>query len=421
MTRNPAARIWVRTMLAFLLFGLARATSAEQGLPGDSGCTYHSVTFSLIPRVSTTYGHSKPVTNLSINLLVGKHFALRGVEIGGITNVQESYARGLQVAGIVNVAGGNVRGIQSAGIVNVAGQTVRGIQGAGIVNIAGKNLIGTQASLIGCISGNDVRGSQTAGIFAIAGRSVEGFQGSYVIGISGAGTIGAQTSGIMSISGGGVEGVQFAGIGSIAGGTVEGIQAASIFAVAPQVRGAQFGMFTAADSVFGLQVGFVNRSKRPEGYPLGLINCVEGVPVKVGFVVDESAGSYVELTTGSLHTHGIVALGGRIFATPETQAVGLGVGLHFQKTRHYWDIDAITYGNFAADSGGEGAVSALRFILGIPVNRHLDLFAGGRMSLFVSDTGTGAALAPWSLYKGTVRGRYVRVWPGLTGGVRVSL
>ncbi|HPU85619.1 MAG TPA: hypothetical protein PLE60_09840 [Candidatus Latescibacteria bacterium] len=421
MTRNPPAWTGARVILAFLLFCFARAVCAEQGLPGDSGCTYHSVTLSLIPRVSTTHGHSRPLTNLSINLLVGKHFALRGVEIGGITNVQESYARGLQIAGIANVAGGNVRGIQSAGIVNVAGQTVRGIQGAGVINIAGNSLIGTQASLIGCISGNDVRGSQTAGIFAIARRSVEGFQGSYVISISGAGAIGAQTSGIMSISGGDVEGLQCAGIGSIAGGTIEGIQAAGIFAVAPQVRGAQFGMFTAADSVFGLQVGFVNRSKRPEGYPVGLINCVEGVPIKVGFVVDESAGSYVELTTGSLHTHGIVALGGRILATPQTQAVGLGVGLHFQKTRHYWNIDAITYGNFAADSGGEGAISALRFVLGIPVNRHLDLFAGGRMNLFVSETGTGAALAPWSLYKGTTRGRYVRVWPGLTGGVRVSL
>lgn len=420
MTTLPRLRIDALCAVIAFVGAFACPSSAEPAAQVDSACTLLPVTVSLVPQVSTAHRYDRPVTSLSFNLLMGKHYALRGVEFGVIANVQESSTRGVQCAGIVNIAGGNVRGIQGAGIANIVGESVTGVQGATIVSIAGRDVLGAQSSAIGCISGGDVRGSQAAGIFTIAGRAVEGFQGSYIISIAGGGIGGAQMGGIMSISGSDVTGAQLSGIGSITGGTVEGLQAGGVFVVAPQVRGAQVGMFTTADSVFGLQVGFVNRSKRPEGYPIGLINLVEGVPFRVAVVGDESGATHLELKSGSRHTHGVISLGGRVFSEPQTQALGLGVGAHFEKPRFYVDVDAVTYGLFAADPGGEGSVSTLRGMVGVPVVPHVSALAGARMSFFISDEATGAAFAPWSLYKGTIRGNYVRVWPGLTAGLSVS-
>jgi hypothetical protein len=194
-----------------------------------------------------------------------------------------------------------------------------------------------------------------------------------------------------------------------------------LFAAADVVHGAQVALVTAADSVFGVQLGFVNLSSRPDGYPIGFVNLIEGVPFRLALVGDESGSAQLEFKSGSHNAHGVISLGGRAFASPKTQALGLGVGFHFEQARYYADVDAITYGVLAADSGGEGAISTARVLFGVPIVPRVSLFGGLRMSCFVSDKATGAAFAPWTLYKRNYRGYTIRVWPGLLAGVSVTL
>ncbi len=445
---------WLTACGAVLLVWAHNVPAREPGsAPADTHCTYLPVTAAVIPPVSVGRFFPNPVGNVSFNLFAGKLYALRGVEVGVFVNTEVQSVRGMQAAGIGNIVGGDVRGVHSAGIVNVVGSSVSGVQGAGIINVAGDDVFGAQTAglvnvgggdvsgaqgaliiniaggkihglqgaAVGCIAGAGVQGSQTGGVFAITGSHVEGVQGSYVISIAGQSVTGCQVSGIMCIGGSNVVGLQAGGIGSISGGTVEGIQGAGVFAVAREVRGVQAALFTASDSVYGVQAGFINRSRRPDGYPIGFLNLVDGVPVRVAFMADESRGTSIELKTGSRHTHGVISLGGRVFSEPQTQAIGLGIGAHFGENRYTADLDAITYGLLAADSSGEGTVSTVRLVLGMPLVRRVSLHAGMRMSVFCSDKATGAVYAPWSVYKGT-HGRYnIRVWPGVTAGISVAI
>jgi len=122
------------------------------------------VQISLVPGLSTNGSLNSQVTNnFSANLVGGYSAGLKGVELGGVFNIERKSVTGVQAAGVVNIVGGPVQGIQLAGICNKDLDSVRGLQAAGVANIA-----------------RQVRGVQYAGLYNYA-ETVRGMQSASIL------------------------------------------------------------------------------------------------------------------------------------------------------------------------------------------------------------------------------------------------
>ena len=122
------------------------------------------VQISLIPGLSTNGSLNSQVTNnFSANLIGGYSSGLKGVELGGVFNIERKSVTGIQAAGVVNIAGDSVKGIQLAGIANKDLDSASGLQAAGVANTA-----------------KQIKGVQLAGVINQAGK-VQGFQAAGVL------------------------------------------------------------------------------------------------------------------------------------------------------------------------------------------------------------------------------------------------
>lgn len=115
---------------------------------------------SLLPAIGTQGPLSPQITNkLSVNIIGGYTAGLKGVEMGGVFNIEKKNVQGVQAAGIVNIVGGFVKGVQMAGSHNIVLDSLKGIQAAGICNTA-----------------REVSGMQIAGVINITRKLTKGVQ-----------------------------------------------------------------------------------------------------------------------------------------------------------------------------------------------------------------------------------------------------
>lgn len=112
------------------------------------------------------------VHNFSLNILIGRAYAIHGCEIGSILNLISEDVVGAQIAGAGNILGGNITGAQIAGVFNMTGESFAGLQTAGLFNKAGL-ISGAQIGLVNIASG--VQGTQI-GLVNIASGEVKGAQ-----------------------------------------------------------------------------------------------------------------------------------------------------------------------------------------------------------------------------------------------------
>ncbi len=88
------------------------------------------------------------VAGLRLNILVGRHCDLWGVDIGGLGNELTGSLTGLQGAGLWNRIGEADAAIQTAGLVNLCERDFCGLQTAGIYNWTGEEFMGLQVGLL---------------------------------------------------------------------------------------------------------------------------------------------------------------------------------------------------------------------------------------------------------------------------------
>jgi hypothetical protein len=116
------------------------------------------------------------VTNTySLNIIGGYSAGVKGIELGGVFNIDKKDVSSVQVAGVVNMAGGKVHGVQLAGIINYVTDSVNGLQLAGIVNVAKGNVNGAQVAVYSNICKDTMRGVQIS-IVSNRARRLEGVQ-----------------------------------------------------------------------------------------------------------------------------------------------------------------------------------------------------------------------------------------------------
>ena len=260
--------------------------------------------FSIAPYVSTNLALSGNVVNkFSLNATVGYSKGNRGVELGGIGNINQGNVTGFQAAFGFNIVNGEMKGLQVSSILNRT-QSAQGLQMSGITNNTDK---------IG-------RGIQIAGINNQA-----------------------------DIGQGGV--VQIASIVNKTdlGRTV--LQIAGIINQADTV-GVQIGLLNNANRLRGVQIGLINIADTSSGILLGLLNIV-----KKGYhVLEVSTNDITPINlayrTGTKRFYTIYSIGGQPKISGFKNDIlggGLGfgtsfwlgktVGLTLDATAHRFSID----------------------------------------------------------------------------------
>ena len=131
---------------------------------------------SLVPWVGTHGRLSGQVTNTySLNLIGGYSAGVRGVEIGGVFNIDKKDVHDVQLAGILNLVGGDAHGFQGAGVINYVIGSTSGLQLAGFGNSTARQVHGVQLSLYSNVCKDTLHGVQ-ASVFMNKARYMAGVQ-----------------------------------------------------------------------------------------------------------------------------------------------------------------------------------------------------------------------------------------------------
>lgn len=153
------------------------------------------------PLSSTNVKKAKEYTNgFSINLLVGISKNERSLALAGIGNIIANDATGLQIASVFNHIGNNGYGIAVTGVSNTVMQSYKGIQIAGVANYSGSG-VGMQIAGVTNINNGANIGAQISGVANINNGAVMGLQISGVTNINNGSFIGLQLSSVANIAG----------------------------------------------------------------------------------------------------------------------------------------------------------------------------------------------------------------------------
>ena len=153
------------------------------------------------PLSSTNVKKAKEYTNgFSINLLVGISKNERSLALAGIGSVIANDATGLQIASVFNHIGNNGYGIAVTGVSNIVMQSYKGIQIAGVANYSGSG-VGMQIAGVTNINNGANIGAQISGVANINNGAAMGLQISGVTNINNGSFIGLQLSSVANIAG----------------------------------------------------------------------------------------------------------------------------------------------------------------------------------------------------------------------------
>jgi hypothetical protein len=367
--------------------------------------------FGILPFVSTA-GVGRHEYTVSLNLLIGTSYAIRGVELASVMNITEHQVLGYQAAGVGNILNGRLAGVQSAGVFNIVAGESRAGQWAGVFNIAQGKAAFAQGAGVFNIAASEFRGFQGAGVFNIGRGAVSGFQG----------------AGVFNLVEGAVSGAQMAGVFNRAE-SVSGAQV-GLVNVSEEVHGAQVGLVNiASGDVHGVQIGLINVSRHTRGMPIGLINIMDRGELHAAAWYCEDGLGYLglQMTGGLLYT--ILYAGLQLSKAPSLWAAGLGLGLHLPIGRLYVDSDLGIAHVFEGrpQDWGEGFLTSpyapvfpvLRLAVGVRLFGHLALFGG--VSVLAHVPG-GTLLTPLHTGKPidlTMGSGHLQLYPKLMVGLRL--
>jgi hypothetical protein len=376
-------------MLAAVLVLIAGSAAAKDG-PGQY--TYRPVSIAFVPGFSTNGPTSRNVSSsLSLNIIGGSIGRVRGVELGGVFNIDEDEVLGYQAGGVFNIAGGGFGGLQQAGVFNIVGGDVGGVQQAGVFNIVDNGFIGAQ----------------------MAG----------VVNVVGGGFAGAQMAGVANVVDDEFAGAQLAGVVNVAGGQASGAQLAGVVNVADEFSGAQIGLVNIAGQSHGLQLGLVNIADDAD-VPIGLVSIVENGMFHANVWASEFSPVNVGIKTGSNIIYNVFMLGIRPNGESTRVFGGIGLGGHIPLNRFFVDVDLLSHGAYAGPDwnpeGGSDLLSSLRLTGGWQVIDKLAITAGPTLNVWVSEREDGSAVPFYDAFLYQWHGsEHVRIWPGFTVGLQM--
>jgi hypothetical protein len=344
--------ITVAAVLTIASLTVGNETAQQQSTTGNDEFTHVPVNVSFVPNVGTGgFAGGNTESNVSFNLIGGALGTLKGVELGGIVNIERKDVTGAQMAGIVNVVGENVSGGQFAGITNVAGKETKGLQVGGINNVTGSNSTVCQ---IGGIANNT--GSSNA--------------------------------------------LQIAGISNVAL-DLNGAQISGIVNVARTVNGAQ--------------IGFINVAEEVNGVPIGFFSYVKSVGFHYQVFIDEIGLTSFALRNGGEYVYTLLTLGVQINNEEFAGTYGWGIGGRIPVTEKFAiTTDLLAQALYTKDLWHEKSRFIGRTRLGgsWQLNPGVALIGGVSVNTYLSEVDEGETLPDYLPKAKKDNGKWKRVWPG---------
>ncbi|MES2704350.1 MAG: STN and carboxypeptidase regulatory-like domain-containing protein [Bacteroidota bacterium] len=230
---------------------------------------------SFLPGIGTHGKMSGQVTDkFSFNILGGYTAGVRGVELGGLFNIDKKDVGYVQVAGVFNIVNGSASGVQVGGVANKVYRSVNGLQVSGVTSITGGSARGMVIAGVVSQLGGKMQGMQVSGVVNLltgtdtaakgidTARHMEGFQLAGVANVANGDCRGMQLAGISNVANGRCQGMQLAGIVNTARGGIKGIQVSGICNITTRMDGVQVGFINIADTVTGYSIGLLNIVKK---------------------------------------------------------------------------------------------------------------------------------------------------------------
>ena len=253
---------------------------------------------------------AKEYTNgFSINLLVGISKNERSLALAGIGNIIANDATGLQIASVFNHIGNNGYGIAVTGVSNTVMQSYKGIQIAGVANYSGSG-VGMQIAGVTNINNGDNIGAQISGVANINNGAAMGLQISGVTNINNGSFIGLQLSSVANINNGAAMGLQISGVTNINNGSFIGLQLSSVANIAGDVKGMQLSaVMNKAKKVKGVQFATLLNIAEESNFPIAFINIIKNGKMGVALSYDNMNNTMLSFRSGGKYTYGILGVG----------------------------------------------------------------------------------------------------------------
>ncbi|MCE5271979.1 hypothetical protein LLH00_11950 [bacterium] len=360
------------------------------------------------------------VDGLSLCLISGAANRLHGLglALGGASYNTQMY--GLQLAGLGAVAG-QMSGVQVAGLGCVVEGGYTGLQLAGLACVADGPGRGLQLAGLACVQDGAARGFQLAGLATVVDGGYAGGQIAGLAAVADGGFKGAQVSGLACVVDGGFAGVQTSGLVCVVDGKAYGVQLAGLANVAGErFGGVQLGLCNVGEKVAGVQLGLVNVAGELHGVPLGLVSYDSSWEPEREVWLDEAGFVNLGYRSGSRRFYNLVFMGQRPGDTWRW-SLGWGAGVRFflpgrDLVEVGADISHLNEGEFWTDR--VNWLLRARVMWEHPVGERICLALGPSLNYFYSSLNDGADIAPWSVYDSRGGGRFKRLWPGLSAGLR---
>ena len=423
--------------------------ASERGLARSENLDVSNYRFaqaSFVPFVGTNLKMSGTVeNNLSVNVLAGYNGASKGLEFGGLLNINRFYSRGAQIAGIGNVVGTETNGVQVGGIFNTNFGTVKGLQIAGINNLVLDSLKGVQISGINNIIIGRADGIQVAGINNLARNDVDGIQIAGISNVALRDVNELQLAGVINF-GVDITGVQVAGVINGSYGMVRGMQVAGVINTSKSVLSLQLSgvMNIATDTVFGTQLtSVVNFAKHNQGLQLGLVNIGHSASgTSIGLLnlflhgynkVELSANEILPLNArvklGNRRFYNTIGFGTKGFKSNNVWGYSYGIGtvIPVGKKQNDLNFDLSVTDLQDDDTWVETLNLNARFGVhyGFRINPRLMIYGGPVWSHLIYDPENLVDepflldLEPYQMYKTSIGDKTVLGWVGFEFGLRL--
>lgn len=257
---------------------------------------YSPYQISMTPGLSTHgFIRSQIVNKFSINIIGGSTAGVKGMELGGVFNMNQYDMQGMQMAGVFNAVGGNVRGVQLAGVGNRVFGEMKGLQMAGVFNGVGGNVSGVQIAGVGNHVVGQVKGLQIAGVFNKADT---------------------------------VRGVQIAGVVNLTKDASGTTQLASILNHSESTVGNQIaGLANKAKKVKGIQLAGIVNIADSSDYPIGLLNFIKNGEKSLSVAINEDSYLGLQFRSGGRVLYSLLSINVALEGNrPDKYAFEAGLG-----------------------------------------------------------------------------------------------
>jgi hypothetical protein len=291
------------------------------------------------------------------------------------------------------------------------------------------------------------------GVLGSFWRSTRALSFNGLAGFARNGACGLRFSGIGDVMAeGSMRGIHVAGLAAVVGGDTDGLQIGGLFAATfGDMTGAQVGLLTltgermkgiqvgaatfANDGAIGTQVGIVNVSLgEVRGAQIGVVNIAPDADAPIGLVnvmyrghlgfqavATESGSALALVEHGGRVIHTLYGGGARGNGSSIRGVIAMGFGTHVLKRDRFWlDFDTI----FQVEPGSpwfdhQHQLTSVRVIASFPITRYLALMIAPTYNVLVTNEPAQAKLSPWTAYNADSSANAVRMWPGVTLGMRV--